>query len=128
MRFSLLRSLIEQKPRVMARHRDDSVVCARIATAIDLQRLKTILTMLTAGRPKMAYRLSAGLRKAQYRVIAAAFIGIARILPASPAIAAGIGSLIGGYGRWRPRKPVTLPADQALANLRRRLAVNPSEI
>jgi GT2 family glycosyltransferase len=126
MRFLLLRTLLDNQSSVAARRSDDANAIARIATGVDSQRFKAAVTMLAAGRPRMARRLTRRLQTPKYRLIAGLAVIAARVLPGASALFTWLGTRMGGYGRWRPRKSVTLPGEPALLDLRRRWLNKPS--
>jgi len=128
MRFLQYRTMIENQHLVAARRRGDILAINRIAAGVDRQRFKTILTMLAAGRPRMACRLNQDLKTPNYRLVTAFFITLAWILPGAPSIFTWLGIKMGGFGHWRPRTPVTLPAEPALVSLRKRWTSRPAQM
>ena len=127
MRFLLLRTMVENQPSVAARRGTDIHAVARIAAGVDSQRFKAAVTMLAAGRPRMARRLSRRLQTPKYRLVAGLAVAAARVLPGASALFTWLGTRMGGYGRWRLRTPGTLPGEPALLDLRRRWLDEPPQ-
>lgn len=70
-RLCTLRTLLTCAGPVLRRRGGDAIAQARILDAIDLWRLKCVVTLLIAGRPGAARRIVRGFRSKKYAILAA---------------------------------------------------------